>query len=62
MIEQRVAELRSLADECRTKGTRNGGSLGFHSGLLEQAADAISSLLDENRHLRAELEDYKKEN
>ena len=39
---------------------RNGSSLGYHSGLFDEAATALSTLQAENEKLRAELDEKEK--
>ena len=42
------------------KGLSNGSSLGPHSRLYDEAADALTALLAGNEKLRAELEQVKR--
>lgn len=43
------------------RGLSNGSSLGYHSGLFDEAATALSTLRAENEKLRAELESVRAE-
>lgn len=42
-------EARELVEQLRKRGLSNGGSLGCHSGLYDEAADMIEALLQENQ-------------
>lgn len=55
-------DIEQLIEQLKKKGLTNGSSLGWHSGLFEQAADALMELQSENEKLRAELEQVKREN
>ncbi len=47
-----MIEIENLVEQLRARGLTNGSSLGWHSGLLEEAADALEKLQAENVKLR----------
>ena len=55
-------EYDKLIERLSARGLSNGSSLGYHSGLFDNAATALSTLQAENAQLRAELEQVKREN
>ena len=54
-------EIEKLIEQLNARGLSNGSSLGYHSGLFDEAATALSAQQDENEKLRAELEQAKRE-
>lgn len=54
-------DIEKLIEHLERRGLSNGSSLGPHSGLYDEAADALTALLAENERLRAELERVKVE-
>ena len=54
-------DIEKLIEQLSARGLGNGTSLGYHSGLLDEAAAALSTLQAENEKLRAELEQVKRE-
>lgn len=55
-------DIEKLIEQLSARGLGNGSSLGYHSGLFEEAATALSTLQDEKEKLRDELEQVKREN
>ena len=53
-------DIEKLIEQLSARGLGNGTSLGYHSGLLDDAATALSTLQAENEKLRVELENYRK--
>ena len=53
-------DIEKLIEQLSARGLSNGSSLGYHSGLFDEAATALSTLQAENEKLRAELENYRK--
>ena len=49
-------DIEKLIEQVNARGLGNGTSLGYHSGLFDEAATALSMLQAENEKLRAELE------
>ena len=49
-------DIEKLIEQLSARGLGNGTSLGYHSGLLDEAATALSTLRAENEKLRDELE------
>lgn len=47
---------KELIEELKRNGLSNGGALGHHSGLCDEAADAIEQLVRERNFLKASLE------
>ena len=54
-------DIEKLIEQLSARGLGNGTSLGYHSGLLDDAATALSTLQAENEKLRVELEQVKAE-
>ena len=54
-------DIEKLIEQLSARGLGNGTSLGYHSGLLDEAADVLSMLQVENEKLQAELEQVKAE-
>ena len=54
-------DIEKLIEQLSIRGLGNGTSLGYHSGLFDEAATALSTLQAENEKLRAELEQVKRE-
>ena len=54
-------DIEKLIEQLSARGLSNGSSLGYHSGLFDEAATALSTLQAENEKLRAELEQVKQE-
>lgn len=54
-------DIEKLIEKLSIRGLGNGTSLGYHSGLFDEAATALSAQQDENEKLRAELEQVKAE-
>ena len=52
-------DVEKLIEQLSARGLSNGSSLGYHSGLFDEAVTAISTLQAENEKLRAELERMK---
>lgn len=53
-------DIEKLIEQLSARGLSNGSSLGYHSGLFDEAATALSTLQAENEKLRGELE-YERE-
>ena len=53
-------DIEKLIEQVNARGLGNGTSLGYHSGLFDEAATALSTLQAENEKLRADLE-YERE-
>lgn len=53
-------DIENLIEQLSARGLRNGSSLGYHSGLFDEAVTALSTLQAENEQLRAELEQVKR--
>ena len=53
-------DVEKLIEQLNARGLSNGSSLGYHCGLYDEAATALSALQAENSRLRAELE-YERE-
>ena len=49
-------DIEKLIERLNARGLSNGSSLGYHSGLFDEAATALSTLQAENEKLRGELE------
>lgn len=56
-----MMDIEKLIEQLSIRGLGNGTSLGYHSGLFDEAATALSAQQDENEKLRAELEQAKRE-
>ena len=54
-------DIEKLIEQLSARGLGNGTSLGYRSGLLDEAAAVLSTLQTENKKLRAELEKVKAE-
>lgn len=54
-------DVEKLIEQLSIRGLGNGTSLGYHSGLFDEAATALSAQQAENEKLRAELEQVKQE-
>lgn len=52
-------DIEKLIEQLNARGLSNGSSLGYHCGLYDEAATALSTLQAENEKLRAELERVK---
>ena len=55
-----MMDIEKLIEQLSIRGLGNGTSLGYHSGLFDEAATALSAQQDENEKLRAELEQKSK--
>ena len=53
-------DIEKLIEQLNARGLSNGSSLGYHCGLYDEAATALSTLQAENSQLRAYLE-YERE-
>ena len=49
--------IEKLIEQLSARGLSNGSSLGYHSGLFDEAATALSTLQAENEKLREKIED-----
>lgn len=49
-------DIEKLIDQLNARGLSNGSSLGYHCGLYDEAATALSTLQTENEKLRVEAE------
>ena len=47
-------DVEKLIEQLNARGLSNGSSLGYHCGLYDEAATALSTLQAENEKLRAE--------
>ena len=54
-------DIEKLIEQLSARGLGNGTSLGYHSGLLDEAATALSMLQAENEKLREKIEDARLE-
>lgn len=54
-------DIEKLIEKLNARGLSNGSSLGYHCGLYDEAATALSMLQAENEKLRGELEQVKAE-
>lgn len=54
-------DIEKLIEQLSARGLSNGSSLGYHSGLFDDAATALSTLQAENERLRTELEQVERE-
>ena len=54
-------DIEKLIEQLSARGLGNGTSLGYHSGLLDEAATALSTLQAANEKLWAELEQVKRD-
>ena len=55
-------DIEKLIEQLNARGLSNGSSLGYHCGLYDEAATALSTLQAANEKLWAELEQVKREN
>lgn len=55
-------DIEKLIEKLSIRGLGNGTSLGYHSGLFDEAATALSAQQTENEKLRAELEQVREKN
>ena len=55
-------DIEKLIEQLSIRGLGNGTSLGYHSGLFDEAAAALSAQQTENEKLRAELEQVREKN
>ena len=51
-------DIEKLIEQLSARGLGNGTSLGYHSGLLDDAATALSTLQAENEKLRETVDKY----
>ena len=56
-----MMDIEKLIEQLNARGLSNGSSLGYHCGLFDEAATALSAQQAENEKLRAELEQVKQE-
>ena len=54
-------DIENLIEQLSARGLRNGSSLGYHSGLFDEAVTALSTLQAENEKLRDELKAVREE-
>lgn len=54
-------DIEKLIEQLSARGLSNGSSLGYHSGLFEEAATALSTLQDEKEKLYEKIEDARLE-
>lgn len=54
-----MSNIDELIEQLRRKGLSRASALGYHSGLFDEAADALEKLQAENEKLRVELEQVK---
>ena len=52
-------DIEKLIEQLSARGLSNGSSLGYHSGLFDEAAAALSTLQAENEKMRDELDSVK---
>ena len=50
-------DIEKLIEQLSARGLSNGSSLGYHSGLFDEAAAALSTLQAENEKLRGYIND-----
>lgn len=50
-------DIEKLIEQLSARGLSNGSSLGYHSGLFDEAATALSTLQDEKEKLYEKIED-----
>lgn len=48
-------DIENLIEQLSARGLSNGSSLGYHSGLFDEAATALSALQAENEKLKSAL-------
>lgn len=51
-----MMDIEKLIEQLNARGLSNGSSLGYHCGLYDEAATALSTLQAENEKLRVEAE------
>ena len=51
-------DIEKLIEQVNARGLGNGTSLGYHSGLFDEAATALSTLQAENEKLRETVDKY----
>ena len=54
-------DIEKLIEQLNARGLSNGSSLGYHCGLYDEAATALSTLQAENEKLRGEPESVRAE-
>lgn len=54
-------DIEKLIEQLSARGLSNGSSLGYHSGLFDEAATALSTLQDEKEKLYEKIEDARLE-
>lgn len=54
-------DVEKLIEQLSARGLSNGSSLGYHSGLFDEAATALSTFQAENEKMRDELDSVKGE-
>lgn len=54
-------DIENLIEQLNARGLSNGSSLGYHCGLYDEAATALSTLRAENEKLREKIEDARLE-
>lgn len=52
-------DIEKLIEQLSARGLSDGSSLGYHSGLFDEAATALSTLRAENEKMRDELDSVK---
>lgn len=57
-----MMDIKELIEQLNARGLSNGSSLGYHCGLYDEAATALSTLQAENEKLRGELEQVREDN
>ena len=48
-------DIENLIEQLSARGLRNGSSLGYHSGLFDEAVTALPTLQAENKRLKSLL-------
>ena len=56
-----LMDIEKLIEQLSARGLSNGSSLGYHSGLFDEAATALSTLRAENEEMREKLEQVKRD-
>lgn len=51
-------DIEKLIEQLRARGLSNGSSLGYHSGLFDEAATALSTLQAENAEMQKQLNEF----
>lgn len=54
-----MMDIEKLIEQLSARGLSNGSSLGYHSGLFDEAATALFTLQAENEKMRDELDSVK---